>query len=66
MKYNIDGTTVQLRLEICNLQQNFKAIKECNKKLQEFNASDSMTGFYVAFLLMGFFFVGYFTGRFSQ
>lgn len=62
MKYNLNGSANQLRLEICNLQHEYSAIQACNNDLQKFISDESMTGFYIALIFALTFIMGYFIG----
>lgn len=62
-EFNLDGTSNQLRNEICKLQTNIGEIRKCNTELQIINSDDSMSGFMVAVLLLAVWLFGYFAGK---
>jgi hypothetical protein len=66
MKYNLEGSDTQLRLEICAIQPNYRSMMECTHKLQEFNKDDAILGFWVAWIMIGLFVIGYVVGRWSN
>jgi len=62
-KYNIEGSSNQLRLEICALQKDTATIQDCNHELMKFNSDDSWAGFMVAILFVFVFLSGYWLGK---
>jgi hypothetical protein len=66
MKYHLDGSPADLRIEICTSQTSYKAVMECSHELQKFKDNESIVGFWVAWMIMGLFFIGYLVGRWSN
>lgn len=66
MKYNLNGSATQLRLEICAIQPDYKSMMECTHKLQEFNQDACLSGFGIALMMIGLLIIGFIMGRFSR
>lgn len=65
MKYNLSGTSNELRLEICALQKDYKSVIECNSEVKSVLNDDAMCGFEIALLFLTVGFIGFIIGRAS-
>lgn len=65
MKYNLNGTSNELRAEICALQKDIGSIRECNQQLKQAMSNDSADGFFIGFFCVVLLGLSFFWGRAS-
>jgi hypothetical protein len=63
MKYNLAGTSNELRTEICSLQKDITAIRDCNTQLKTEMSNDAATGFAIAFFVVLIWVIGFCMGK---
>lgn len=63
MKFNLDGSRNELRSDICMLQKDANAMRECHAELKTCMTDDGIAGFMVCVMIVVIWVIGFVMGK---